>query len=165
MLERPPSVLVVEDEESIRTAIVEILNDEGFDVASTDSGWRALDIVEAKKFDLMVTDIGLPDGLNGIELAQCARTRRPALKCLFISGQRPEFVDDPERDDFVGKPFRQRELLGCIWELLQRHVAPATLDWPVRQAERSLIAAEVDSRRKKREQDAVSRRLARRRTG
>src|ERR1700733_7051169 len=162
MLEHLPSVLVVEDEESIRTAIVDVLKDEGFDVASTDSGWRALDIVEAKKFDLMVTDIGLPDGLNGIELAQCARTRRPALKCLFISGKRPEFVDDPERDDFVGKPFRQRELLGCIWELLQRHVTPGALNWPVRQAERSLIAAEVDCRRKKREPDAVSHRLARR---
>ena len=86
MLEHPPSVLVVEDEEPIRTLIVNVLRDEGFDVASAGSGWAALDIAERKKFDLLVTDIGLPDGLDGIELAQCVRTRRPALRCLFISG-------------------------------------------------------------------------------
>jgi DNA-binding response OmpR family regulator len=155
MLEHPPSVLVVEDEESIRTSIVSVLRDEGFDVASAESGWAALDIAERKKFDLLVTDIGLPDGLDGIELAQCVRTRRPALRCLFISGLRPDLIDDPERDDFVGKPFRQRELVGCIWELLQRQVPVPSLDWNVRQAERSLVAAKVDCRRQKREQEAV----------
>jgi DNA-binding response OmpR family regulator len=157
---QPPSVLVVEDEESVRTSIVDVLSEDGFDVASADSAWKALDIVEKKKFDLVIADVGLSDDLTGIELAQCARSRRPTLKCLFISGRTRPAADDPERDDFIGKPFRKRELLGCVWELLQRRVGRPALDWARRQAERALTAAKVDCRRhKRRNQGPIRQRL------
>jgi DNA-binding response OmpR family regulator len=149
MLKQPPSILVVDDDESVRDIVVTVLREAGFEVRATASGWTALSLIKRKKFDLLVADIGLPDGLSGLELAQCARISRPMLKCLFISGRLRAVTDDPERDDFVGKPFRQRELLGCVWELLQRRISMPPLDWEVRQAERSLLAAEVNCRRKK----------------
>jgi len=149
MLEHPPSILVVEDDEWVRDAVVQVLRECGFDVRAAASGWIALRMIKRKKFDLLVADVGLPNGLDGVELAQCARISHPMLKCLFISGRRRAITDDPDRDDFVGKPFRDRELLGCVWELLQRRVSTLPLDWEVRQAERSLLAAEVDCRRKK----------------
>jgi hypothetical protein len=71
------------------------------------------------------------------------------LRCLFISGRRLPAVDDPDRDDFVGKPFRQHELLGCVWELLQRRVVAPPPAGEIRQAEQLLLAAEVDCRRRR----------------
>jgi DNA-binding response OmpR family regulator len=149
MLERLPSILVVEDDEEVKDIIINLLREAGFAARGVASGWVALDLIKRRKFDLLVADIALPDGLDGLELIQCARVTYPTLKCLFISGSRRAIMDDPERDDFVGKPFRQRELLGCVWELLQRRVPTAALDTDVRRAERSLIAAKVDCRRKK----------------
>jgi len=149
MLKHPPSILVVEDDPWVRKIVVQVLREEGFDVREATSGWIALRLLRKKKFDLLVADIGLPNGLSGLELAQCARIGHPTLKCLFISGSEQAITDDPERDDFVGKPFRDRELLGCVWELVQRRVPMTTLGWEVRLAERSLIAAKVNCRRKK----------------
>ena len=149
MLKHLPSILVVEDDKWTRDAVVAVLRQGGFNVRATASGWIALRMIRRKKFDLLVADIGLPGGLDGLELARYARLGDPALKCLFISGGQHAVTDDPERDDFVGKPFRNRELLGCVWELLQRRVSAPPLDWEVRQAERSLLAAEVDCRRRK----------------
>jgi DNA-binding response OmpR family regulator len=67
----------------------------------------------------MVTDIGLPGGLDGLQTARCARVKHPELKCLFISGRHEPVVCDRERDDFMAKPFRRPELLGCVWKVLR----------------------------------------------
>ncbi|HVH78267.1 MAG TPA: response regulator, partial [Stellaceae bacterium] len=132
-----------------RGIIVRLLREEGFDVSATASGWTALVMVRRKPFDLLIADILLPDGLDGLEVAKCARLERPSLRCLFVSGRSQAVTDDPERDDFVCKPFRRHELLGCVWELLHRRVAPRPLGWEARQAERTLLAAEINCRRKK----------------
>jgi two-component system, OmpR family, response regulator len=142
------SILVVEDDPAVSEVIVDTLRDAGLDVRATVSGWTALRMIRRRSFDLLVADIGLPDGLDGFELVQCARLTRPTLKCLFISGGGQMVMDDPERDDFVGKPFRHRELLGCVWELLQRRLPQTTPESDIRQATRSLLAAKVDCRRR-----------------
>jgi two-component system, OmpR family, response regulator len=159
MVKPSPSILVVEDDCAVSEVIVDTLREAGLDVRSTVSGWTALRMIRRKSFDLVVADIRLPDGLDGLELVQCARLTRPTLKCLFISGCGQMVMDDPERDDFVGKPFRHRELLGCVWELLQRRVPQTGLDSDMRQAKRSLLAAKIDCRRR---QLLAQRRAARR---
>ena len=68
----------------------------------------------------MITDIGLPPPLDGIETVRHARECNPALRSLFISGSGAARWHDPARDDFVSKPFNESELLGCVWELFLR---------------------------------------------
>ncbi len=89
-----------------------MLSDAGFTVATASTGWDALKILENEDVDLMVTDVLLPEGLNGVELVIYARARYPTLKSLFISGYSDPVQADPAWDDFVAKPFRPRELLG-----------------------------------------------------
>ncbi|MGX7895544.1 PAS domain-containing protein [Tsuneonella sp. HG222] len=80
-------VLVIDDEPLIRMLMVEALEDLGFDVAEAGDGPRGLAILEqADDFDLLVTDVGLPGGLNGRQVADRARELRPGLKVLFVTG-------------------------------------------------------------------------------
>ena len=113
-----PTILVVEDDHEVRQVIGDMLLSRGFRVRSAASASEALAIVEQQEFDLVVADIVLPGPLDGLQMAQLLRTRQPALKCLFISGYGDPIVCDPELDDFVGKPFRPVELLGCVWKVL-----------------------------------------------
>jgi CheY-like chemotaxis protein len=80
------TVLVVEDEPVIRDLIVEVLGDLGYRVLEAADGPSGLKVLQSRKrIDLVVTDVGLP-GLNGRQLADHARERRPELKVLFITG-------------------------------------------------------------------------------
>lgn len=152
MLARPPSVLIVDDDDHVREVVAAMLEEAGFKVAAAASGWDALDLIEHHEFDLAVVDVGLPDGLDGVAMIRCARARRPQIRCLFISGFSDPITDDPERDDFVGKPFRLTELLGCAWELLHRKVPEMPIDLPHRRERWLIQAARVDCLRRERKQ-------------
>jgi DNA-binding response OmpR family regulator len=120
--EAVPAILVLDDDDEVREMIETMLTDAGFEVATAATAWEAVALVDEKPFDLMVVDIRLPGGLNGLQLAQHVRERRPGLKCLFISGTHDPVICDPELDDFVAKPFRPFELLGCVWKVLRGNV-------------------------------------------
>lgn len=135
-------ILIVDDDEGVRDLIGSLLSEAGLAVATAPTALAALDILAENDFDLMVTDVALPDGLNGLELVKCARARHPSLKSLFISGCCIDPVgDDPEQDNFVAKPFRPRELLGCVWELLGRQLPEKQVSSPQRVAERAILEA------------------------
>jgi signal transduction histidine kinase len=79
-------VLVVEDESTVRSLVLEVLKDLGYRTLHAHDGTSGLDILKSgARIDLLVTDIGLP-GLNGRQLADSARALRPALKILFMTG-------------------------------------------------------------------------------
>jgi CheY-like chemotaxis protein len=79
-------LLVVEDDTVVRELVVEVLRDLGYAPLQASDGKSGLRVIEtAGTIDLLVTDIGLP-GLNGRQLADAARERRPDLKVLFITG-------------------------------------------------------------------------------
>jgi len=120
MSEKTAAILVVEDDEGVRDAISGVLVASGFQVQTAATGLEALAIIEERSFDMMIADTRLAGGLSGSETTQCARVRRPALKCLFISDHGAPLVCNPRHDDIVAKPFRARELLGCVWKVLQR---------------------------------------------
>jgi len=83
---RHATVLVVEDEEVVRSLVLEILDELGLSVLSAASGPAGLEILRAKQnIDLLITDIGLP-GLNGHQMADAGRLLRPNLKVLFMTG-------------------------------------------------------------------------------
>jgi len=84
--EAAKTVLVVEDDAAVRMLVVDALNDAGFRVLEAPDGPSGLQaLISATRLDLLVTDVGLP-AMNGRQLADAARERRPDLKVLFITG-------------------------------------------------------------------------------
>jgi light-regulated signal transduction histidine kinase (bacteriophytochrome) len=84
---RDSTVLVVDDEPVVRMLISEVLRDLGYGVIEASDGAQAMKILDAqRRIDLLVTDVGLPGGLNGRQLADAIRAARPGLKVLFITG-------------------------------------------------------------------------------
>lgn len=80
------TVLIVEDESAVRALVVETLGDMGYTAAEASDGPSGLCLLQSDlHVDLLVTDVGLP-GLNGRQLADAARLRRPQLPVLFITG-------------------------------------------------------------------------------
>ena len=80
------TVLVIEDEASVRTLVVEVLGDLGYRALEAEDGIAGLRVLAAEpRIDLLITDVGLP-GMNGRQVADVARERRPDLKILFITG-------------------------------------------------------------------------------
>jgi PAS domain S-box-containing protein len=80
-------VLLVEDEPDVQMVVQDILSDLNYMVLNAESGQAGLDIVASGvRIDLLLTDVGLPGGMNGRQLADAARKRRPGLKVLFITG-------------------------------------------------------------------------------
>jgi PAS domain S-box-containing protein len=81
------TVLVVDDEPAVRALVAEVLTDQGYRVLTADRGAVALDILRTRQtIDLLVSDVGLPGGMNGRQLADAARSLRPGLKVLFVTG-------------------------------------------------------------------------------
>ena len=81
------TVLVVDDEPTVRMLVVEVLEELGYaalEAADASSGLRLLE--SDVRIDLLISDVGLPGGMNGRQMADAARQRRPGLKVLFITG-------------------------------------------------------------------------------
>lgn len=120
-MEQPsPRVLIVEDDPQIAELLEYVLEQEGFAVDMADGAVTALQKIYATRFDLVVMDVRLDGEIDGIEIARRGRRRYPSLRVLFISGRADPVAGDPALDDFVKKPFKIREFLGCVWELLYR---------------------------------------------
>lgn len=85
--EQGETVLVVDDEATIRMLVTEVLEDLGYATLEAADGAAAQRILQSDtRIDLLVTDVGLPGGMNGRQLADAARERRPGLATLFITG-------------------------------------------------------------------------------
>jgi PAS domain S-box-containing protein len=81
------TVLVVDDEPSVRLLVQDVLEELGYDVLEAETGAAGLQILDSsRRVDLLVTDVGLPGGMNGRQLADAALVKRPDLKVLFITG-------------------------------------------------------------------------------
>jgi CheY-like chemotaxis protein len=81
------TVLIIDDEPTIRMLVAEILQENGYTAIEADSGPNGLRILQSDaRIDLLITDVGLPGGLNGRQVADAARAVRPNLKVLFITG-------------------------------------------------------------------------------
>ena len=114
-------VLVVEDETVVRSLIVEVLDDLGYQTLEAGNAQEAIPILEtAQRIDLMISDVGLP-GMNGRQLADLAQSRRPQLKVLFATG----YAEGTNASDFLApnmeiitKPFAIDALANKISEML-----------------------------------------------
>ncbi|WP_435232409.1 PAS domain S-box protein [Methylobacterium sp. sgz302542] len=85
--ERGQTVLVVDDEPTVRMLVTEVLEDLGYTAIEAADGAAGLNLLRTDaRIDLLVTDVGLPGGMNGRQMADAARVTRPELKVLFITG-------------------------------------------------------------------------------
>lgn len=122
-------ILVVEDESAIRTLIVEVLSDLGYTMIDTVDGQAGLRILESgTHIDLLLTDVGLPGGMNGRQLADAARRQRPDLKILFITGYADGVaVGDSQMErgmQVLIKPFTINALATKILEMSSTEGSP-----------------------------------------
>jgi CheY-like chemotaxis protein len=113
------TVLIVDDEPTLRDLVAESLTDRGYAVLSAADGPAAMRILQsAAQIDLLVTDVGLPGGMNGRQLADAARVARPALRVLFITGYAESTVlshgDLPIGMAVLTKPFAMEALQEAI---------------------------------------------------
>jgi signal transduction histidine kinase/PAS domain-containing protein/ActR/RegA family two-component response regulator len=85
--ERAAIVLIVDDEPTVRMLLTEIVEDLGYTAIQAGDSAAGLKVLQSDvTIDLLVTDVGLPGGMNGRQMADAARTSRPDLKVLFITG-------------------------------------------------------------------------------
>ena len=81
------TVLIVDDEATIRHLVDEVLEDLGYTVIGAADGAAGLKVLQSgARIELLITDVGLPNGMNGRQVADAARSLRPDLKVLFITG-------------------------------------------------------------------------------
>ncbi|HXR85720.1 MAG TPA: ATP-binding protein [Stellaceae bacterium] len=119
---RGATILVVEDEADVREVVAAELTNFGYRVLTAVDGREALEMLESESdIDLLFSDVVMPHGMNGDDLAREARRRRPELKVLLTSGYPPaELRDRQSLGEFrvLQKPYRVEDLLRIIGERL-----------------------------------------------
>ena len=115
-------ILVVEDEASVRSITADILRREGYTVVEASDGFEALERLKEGRYNLLFTDVVLPKGLSGIDVAVKAEILHPGLKVLFTTGYARNEVMFSDRADgphnVIPKPYRRLALLGKIRDIL-----------------------------------------------
>jgi CheY-like chemotaxis protein len=115
------TVLVVDDESTVRATLAMSLADSGFTVLTAENGYDAIRVLsDHPEIDLLLTDIVMPHRENGFDLARQAKLMRPHLKVMYITAfaEMEETDRGPKYGEVVRKPFRQDRLVRDIWRTL-----------------------------------------------
>ena len=115
-------VLVVDDEADIRVVMAEVLELQGYTVLQAADAPQALRLLHDKRPDILVTDIGLPNGMNGRQLADQVRVQWPQLPVLMVTGYAESTVMKnetlPPQMELLIKPFAMNALVGKVEAML-----------------------------------------------
>lgn len=127
MNDNQSTVLIVDDEPSIRISLRTILSGLGFAVVEAARGEEAVSLVRTAHFDIVLLDINMP-GLGGIEVCRAMRKNAPLLPIvmLTVQGSEDRKVEalDAGADDYITKPFQLRELIARIRAAVRRNRIP-----------------------------------------
>jgi CheY-like chemotaxis protein len=121
---RGERVLLVEDERAVREIISTILRDHGYQVCCAVDGPAAIALWQERRadFDVLVTDIVMPNGLKGNVLADQLRAEKPELKVIYSSGYSSNFGTEaaplPEGCSFLAKPYKPEVLVRAVRDCL-----------------------------------------------
>jgi signal transduction histidine kinase/CheY-like chemotaxis protein len=119
------TVLLVDDDATVRMLLAEVLTESGYKLLEAGDGASAMKHLGTDlRIDMMVTDVGLPGGMNGRQVADAARTMRPDLKVLFITGYAENAAITSGHLEagmqILAKPFAMSTLANKVREMLER---------------------------------------------
>ena len=116
-------ILVVDDEPDVLHVCERILTSDGFNVKTVSSGFEAVQLASAEKFDLLLTDIKMP-GMDGLDVAEAARTVNPHLVCVTMTGYSTmDTAIEALRlgiEEFIIKPFMPQDLIAAVSRALEK---------------------------------------------
>lgn len=119
----PGAVLVVDDEELVRTLLKNVLERDGFRVEIAPDGTDALKLLKEKKISLIISDIIMPK-MSGTELLIKVKENYPNIPVILMTGQRLDFTKEEAinsgADDYITKPFKNIEIIDKIRSCLHR---------------------------------------------
>ena len=115
--------MIVDDEPTVRMLVAEVLHEIGYQCIEASDGVSGLKLLQsAARIDLLITDVGLPGGMNGRQMADAARVGRPELKVLFITGYAENAVLNHGHLDHgmhvMTKPFVMESFARRVKELI-----------------------------------------------
>jgi len=119
------ALLVVEDDEDVRNVLCGMLSGFGYQVLVARNAPEALEILGRKRtrVDLIITDVVMPGGMNGVDLMRETQRRRPGIRGLLVSGYTAgdaiQQDEDTEQLPLLRKPFRQQELARAVRAALE----------------------------------------------
>jgi DNA-binding NtrC family response regulator len=126
----PVTILLVDDEQSVRAIVVKILRRAKYNVIEAENGEAALQIAKTHpgKIDIVITDMFMP-GLRGPEVVQALTPMRPGLRALFMSGyaDQDSRTSVPSGANFLSKPFSGQDLTAAVEAVLK---GPTLTDRP-----------------------------------
>lgn len=110
-------ILVVDDEDLVRGVLILMLEDAGYTPVGASDARKALSILEAEPVAAVVSDIDMPGGIDGLELAWEVRSRWPKVGILLMSGRAlPRPNDLPASTRFIAKPCNESHFLELVAE-------------------------------------------------
>lgn len=112
-------IMVVDDEPMVRTILQKLLSLKGHSVTLASSGEEALDMVGSNEFDLIFTDLGMPQ-MNGRQLARAIRERRPDLPIVLLTGDTDAGEPGEDVDVVLSKPFKVDQLDRTIQDIMHQ---------------------------------------------
>ncbi len=119
-----PRLLIVEDERAIQLALRGLFKREGYDVDLADTGEEAVRRHRDEPYDLVLTDLALGRGMNGMEVLRSAKERRPETAVVMITAHGSEAIAveamKAGAEDYVAKPFDNEELRVIVRRALER---------------------------------------------
>jgi two-component system, response regulator PdtaR len=117
-----PTILVVEDDALLRMVAADTLEENGFAVVEAANADAALKLLETRDdVRLLFTDIQMPGSCDGMELARQVHARWPRVLLIITSGQiKPTEAEIPDHGHFIGKPYREKDLLGEVNDMISK---------------------------------------------
>ncbi len=122
--QNPKTILVIEDDETMRNALKRIFESDGFQVRSAADGTQLSVVLDDNPIDLIILDVGLP-WINGLELAKLLKENEDLkfIPLIFVSGKASEFDIkrgfDAGADDYITKPFEVEAIKKTVHTLLK----------------------------------------------
>jgi CheY-like chemotaxis protein len=115
-------ILIVDDDPFLLAILGDTLGSIGYQVTRAESGTRALELLQEFPFELMITDVKMPD-IDGLQLFRQVREKYAGLPVLFITGvASEEIMGTVDADGFLSKPFRIAQIEKLISETLARRI-------------------------------------------
>ena len=144
MSETKGTIIVVDDDDSIRRALTEILRNEGYEIAAATDGTSALTLTSRRTYDLMFLDIMMP-GYNGLEVITLMQAARPDMPIVAVSALSDQEIINQAlllgAREYVKKPFSPKQ----IAEIADRFVLGANREEPAPQTDNAENSPPVDN--------------------